>query len=141
MFLGILFKLRSELCCAAVKTFLTFFSNSEQRGRWRGRGKVVQELGVPRENRTLFTSRNWFQMCSWNAHYTSFISSAEQRPQEVLEHEVGEGQKTRLFPTQESTAGTVGILQPKNILKENVNQALTDSSSARERRARDRFFL
>lgn len=57
-----------------------------------------------------------------------------------MKREAGEGNCTRLFPTQESVARIVRILQSNKTLNGGVNQVLADCSIKRKRRAPDKIF-
>lgn len=91
------------------------------------------------ENGTL-CSRYSVHLCSWHAPYKPSISSAEQGLQKAVEHKGGEEQWTGLFPTQESVARIVQIMQSNKTVKGHGNQALTECNSARKSRARPKRF-
>lgn len=66
-----------DCCQEFFELFLFIF---ELRGDWRRRGEDIEELGVRRDDRTLFAPTIQVHMYSRHIQITPFISSAEQIP-------------------------------------------------------------
>lgn len=67
------------------------------------------------------------------------ISNIKQRMVEIVGHETGEEQWTRLFATQNSGARTVQVLKSNKTLKGCGNQALVNYNSERNRRSQNKL--
>lgn len=111
-------------CCRKGASELITFT-PELQGSWRGHSKNVKELGVPRENGTLFALGYPFDSCSSRTQYTPYTSSAEQKLQGNVKPGAIEQRWTRLLPTWELMADIVLVLKSNKALKQRVSQALS----------------
>lgn len=69
----------------------------ELRRSWRRCDKNVQDLGVPREDETIFAPGSPFHLCFSHTQYAHSTLSAEQGRQDIVKHEAVEERCTRLF--------------------------------------------
>lgn len=77
----------------------------------KGCHEDIKEFVMPWEVATLFTPGNPYYLCTSYTQYTSTVSSAEEKLKEIVKHEMGDGQWTKLLLTQILLAYTVQILQ------------------------------